>query len=317
MTARLKTSEPAKRVLRPLVLPPMRAYIRHAPGSFGKAGIWNHVLAHTWWLETTAVADTDFGARLHVDGRDIVGRYLRYFAVWEPNLTALIRERLGPGDVFVDVGANLGYFSLLASGLVGETGRVVALEVMPSIFDVLERNIEENMATNVRAVNEGAWDSESELTLFAEGDGLAGTATLFADNNDRWQRSAAGTVRVRPLSEILQPEEVAAARFIKIDVEGAEWQVLEGLLPVLEEMRPDLELAVEVSPALLAQQGHTSDDLLGLLGQQGFHAYLLENDYAAAAYLRGPVKRPARLERIAEDRETVDLVFSRIDAEML
>lgn len=74
-------------------------------------------------------------------------------------------ERLKPGDVFVDVGANIGYFSLLASKLVGPGGRVVAIEASPEVFDLLRRNLELNKAHNVRAVNVAISDREGSLQL--------------------------------------------------------------------------------------------------------------------------------------------------------
>ncbi len=182
---------------RPLLIPLLRSYVRHAPGTVGKLGLWNKVIAHTWWLETMTVARTFFGARMHVDGGDIVGRYLSYFGIWEPNLTAFIGERLKPGDVFVDVGANIGYFTLFASSLVGDEGGVVAVEVLPSVFDVLERNVRENDARNVRVLNVGAWDKEDQLQVFAEARGLAGTATLLENaeiggSGRRWESCTFG-----------------------------------------------------------------------------------------------------------------------------
>jgi FkbM family methyltransferase len=312
----VKTSTKAQRLARPLLIPLLRSYVRHAPGTVGKLGLWNKVIAHTWWLETMTVARTFFGARMHVDGGDIVGRYLSYFGIWEPNLTAFIGERLKPGDVFVDVGANVGYFTLFASSLVGDEGGVVAVEVLPSVFEVLERNVRENDARNVRVLNVGAWDKEDQLQVFAEARGLAGTATLLENTEDRWGREAMGIVPVRPLSAILHPDEVAAARFVKIDVEGAEWHALAGLMPFLRSSRDDLEFSIEISPKVLELQNHGPDELLELMRQHRFNAYILDNNYTVANYIHGSVERPVRLTTLP-DQETVDLIFSRVDAETI
>ncbi|SCF63177.1 hypothetical protein GA0115259_100393 [Streptomyces sp. MnatMP-M17] len=68
-----------------------------------------------------------FGARFAVDTQDLIQRYIYLFGVWEPHMTRWLRGRLEPGDTFVDVGANIGYYSVLASQLVGDGVKVVAI----------------------------------------------------------------------------------------------------------------------------------------------------------------------------------------------
>lgn len=79
---------------------------------------------------TTAVS-ARFGGRFTVTTSDIVQRYLYTFGAWEPHLSAWIACRLTPGDTFVDVGANIGYYTMLTSHLVGPTRHVAAIEPVP------------------------------------------------------------------------------------------------------------------------------------------------------------------------------------------
>ncbi len=113
---------PVKAILRLALILPVRSYIRFAPWIHGKLSLYNAVADHLWWLEGTVSAPTTFGATLRVNASDIVGKHLYYFGVWEPTITKWIAERLKPGDCFVDVGANLGYYTLLASKIVGQSG---------------------------------------------------------------------------------------------------------------------------------------------------------------------------------------------------
>lgn len=293
-----------------------RWYVRYAPGSVGKAAVVER------WLNAglrdcprRRRARTRFGATFAVDTQDLIQRYLYVFGLWEPHLTRWLRRRLRPGDVFVDVGANVGYYSVLASPLVGATGRVVAIEASPAFHGQLLGNARMNRCANIRAVNVAVSDHPERMTFV-----LASSRNMGANSAVPYDGLAESTFEADalPLPEILTEEEVTRARVIKVDVEGAEGAVIRGLAPVLGRMRPDVELVVEVSPARMAELGHSAGDLVETLRRSGFHVYRLANDYRAASYpgaLAGPPLLPMRW-RGPVERES-DLVFSRIDAECL
>src|SRR5262249_59237800 len=91
--------------------------------------------------------------RMAGNTRDFLQQYLYYFGVWEPDITALIKRRLRLGNCFVDIGANIGYFTLLAARQVGTTGRVVSIEASPAVYSPLTANVRRNRLTQVRALN--------------------------------------------------------------------------------------------------------------------------------------------------------------------
>jgi FkbM family methyltransferase len=301
------------RSLRRWVVPLLRAYIRYAPVSAGKRAFWTRVVnPYFAWRSHAFVASTIFGRRIAGNTRDMIQQYIYYFGVWEPNLTRWIRQRLRPGDTFVDVGANIGYYSLLASALVGPAGRVVAVEASAKNFAALRDNLRRNRATNVRARHLAASDREGPLRLFRGADYNDGESTLFPGPGSEVECE----VRAAPLSAILRPEEVRGTRLIKIDVEGAEWPVVLGMAPLLPACREDLEVILEVHPGQLAQQGKRAEDILAVFAAAGLHAYKLTNDYWALSYLPPyEDQRPRRL-RGPVERET-QLVFSRRDVEVL
>jgi len=201
---------------------------------------------------------------------------------------------------------------LLASKLVGRSGLVVAIEPSPTIFAVLRSNLARNRARNVRAVRVAASDSTGTLRLFRGPDSNIGRTTVLADEGFE----LACVVKAAPLAAILRPEEIRAARVIKIDVEGAEWSVVAGMAPLLNACRTDLEIVVEVSAERLTRQGKRPEDVLAIFLDAGFHAYTLENDYSPLSYLPPyTAKRPERL-RVPIERQ-VDVVFSRQDSELL
>jgi FkbM family methyltransferase len=227
-----------------------------------------------------------------------------------------MQQRLAPGDAVVDVGANLGYFTLLASRLVGNSGKVVAVEALPATFSALDHNLKINQVRNVRAVNCAAWDREETLTIYSRPEEHLGLTTVMTAWAEEWRLKEHSQVRAAPLSTILQPEEVRLARIVKIDVEGAEWHALLGMKSLLGSCREDLEVVVEVTPKLLEKENKTSQDFLDLMSSYGFNAYQIENDYGVESYMRREALRTPKRVRGAF-AEQADLIFSRIDAETL
>jgi len=309
--------EPSKKVLRLLVIYPLRSYFRYFPLRAGKKLLWRHLASHLWWLESKTKAKTRFGPVLEVDARDIQGRFISCFGVWEPQVTACIQARLRQGDGFIDVGANIGYYSLLAAGLVGPVGKVVAIEAVPRTFESLKRNLAANGIENVRPLNIAAWDRQQVLTMFVEPSRITGTSTLVPDRAGKWELSGRCEVRADALAKILDSEEIRLARLIKIDVEGAEWRAVSGLIPVLRTGRRDLEIIIELATDLDVE-GKTYRDVLSLFREEGFFPYLIENDYSAASHISNTtVKRPKRMEEVPAGVDEIDVIFSRSNAEAL
>jgi FkbM family methyltransferase len=289
----------ARRVLRVL-----RPYVRlqHAPA---RRALWHKFVWRLMWTEGMCRARTRFGAKLEVDASDIVGTYIAYFGVWEPNLTSWLEGRLRPGDVFVDVGANVGYFTLLASRLVGTDGGVVAIEPFPRTNAVLRRNVAANGAENVRVEQVAVWDSSAQLELFGASDRIVGGTTLDPDWAARWSLDTQITVSAEPLSKLLSDDEVARTAVLKLDVEGSELQALQGMEPLLPRLRDDVAIVLEL-------EGDAVRVATEVLARFGFEAFVIENSYAADTYLSPNVTAPRLLaDRAASHGWQVDLIFAR------
>jgi FkbM family methyltransferase len=252
-------------------------------------------------LEVTAF----FGARFEGTLGGLIVRSVFHFGVYEPNLTAWLMDRLRPGDVFADVGANVGYFSLLGAALVGESGGVVALEPAPSTFRALQENIARNGAGNVRAVNAAAYDREGTLPIFTvSSEEHAGGASIVREMGPR-----EADVVARPLAAILRHDEIARMRLIKIDVEGAEVAAVRGLMPALGRAPQSVEVVVELSAA-------TERDVRVMLEPLGFQAYVLANPSTPLEANPSASARPVRLAHgaaAAAGESVAYVVFSRED----
>ncbi|MFI6933866.1 FkbM family methyltransferase [Streptomyces sp. NPDC050287] len=262
----------------------------------------------------SATAESRFGAVFNVNTHDMIQRYLYLFGIWEPHLTHWIQGRLRPGDTFVDVGANIGYFSVLASRKVGDSGRVVAIEASTEFHMRLMENLRANECRNVRSVNSAVSHTTQKLTFYLEQ-----ATNLGATSIVRPARSPEShfEMTAEPLPAILTDDELGDARIIKIDVEGAEASVVEGLRPVLGRLRPDAELVIEVCPDRLREQGRHVDEIIDPLLHHGFHLYRLANDYGPHTYPRAVRSPVVPLRWRAPVTDNSDLVFSRVDAERL
>lgn len=247
--------------------------------------------------------------------RDIIQRFIYFFGVWEPNLTRWIGERLSPGDVFIDVGANIGYYSLLASNRVGGAGSVVAIEPSPSIFGCLVRNLALNGIRNVRTINMAVSHQEEVLSLSLGPDWNSGLTTTRTKLLEHAEFTLEAQVQAAPLGLMLTRAEIQNARLIKIDVEGAEWSVAYGMQPLLKDCHPDLEVVIEVVPEYLASRGKYPADILEIFQSAGFYPYGLPPEYMAHFYLSPNTVRPVRLHGTIE--KEVNVVFSRRNVEEL
>jgi FkbM family methyltransferase len=214
------------------------------------------------------------GAVFACSSNDLVQSCILCFGEWEPALTEFLSYRLSPTDVFVDVGAHVGYFTLLASRLVGPFGTVVAIDASVSNFLALSDNIKLNNVGNVRAVHAAVWDTRGSLVSFAGDPGNSAHASVIAEHG----MEVESQVDSFPLGDLLTEEEWKNARVIKIDVEGAETNVLRGILAG-PELSGNTELVVEISPDWLSQRGQSADTLLDAFRSRGYYVYELARSF--------------------------------------
>jgi len=134
-----------------------------------------------------------------------------------------VRAKLENGDIFVDIGANIGYYTLLASAIIGDNGKVIAVEPIPETVEALTFNLKLNKVRNVDIVNKAAWHKKGKVHMeMPKGFfGLASGVVNYKEAKSSFQ------VESIPMDELL--DSYQHIKLIKIDVEGAELQVLQGL----------------------------------------------------------------------------------------
>ena len=155
---------------------------------------------------------------------------------YEPEL-AYLEEILAPGGVFVDVGANFGVYTLVASSLVGLEGRVLAAEPTAQSFAVLQQNLELNRSSNVEAFQVALAEANSKSWLNYGWDPVGNWLSQNGGEGEG-EGDQGEEVRTESLDQILEDAGVDHVDAIKIDVEGAEERVLRGAIRCLTNLRP-------------------------------------------------------------------------------
>ena len=236
------------------------------------------------WRPLEFKAKSKYGATLNLSLSDMVQRYIFFFGCWEPETSNYIANSLSSDDIFVDIGANIGYYSLLASRKVGDCGKVYAIEASPSIFQKLRNNIELNGTNNIVALNCAVCDRRRTVSVFLHAADNIGATTIIPEIGRERQAAIEACVEGHPLGEIVPPDDLQRARMIKIDVEGAEWLVLAGMREFLHRLSDRTEILIETNAAALSACGASVSALVELLAQARFHPYVIE--YDEDSYLR-------------------------------
>jgi len=196
------------------------------------------------------VARTRSGMTMELDSRDLVSQTILMTGMWDPKVTAFVDGNLHPGDVFIDVGAHVGYCSLLASRAVGAEGKVIAVEPNPPTIARLERNIRLNHADNIVVRKVASTDAETTLRFFQAGVENTGRSSV---NQNHARGGSEISVAGVPLDRMVQSLGLSRVDLVKIDVEGAEMQVLAGMTDILARYRP--KIVVELRFEFLENMG--------------------------------------------------------------
>ncbi len=263
------------------------AYLRHCPVERGK---WRLMRLVGPFL----LVELEPALFIRPLGLSIVEVEIIRRGMFEPETVHAFAALLAPGMTVLDVGANVGQFTLVAARRVGPSGRVHAFEPTPELAAHILRNLDLNGLENV-AVNAIAVSDE------------AGRATLhLVQPDDPGENSivdpspGARTLEVPTvtLDGYIAEHEVGRVDVIKIDIEGAEIPALRGAPGLLSGDESPV-LVLEFHPKTLAFSGHTPDDLLGLLNSHGYAFYPIAayGLHTHDPYLNGIAAKPEHMDR--------------------
>jgi FkbM family methyltransferase len=201
------------------------------------------------------------GQKMFLDPLDVL--YLSVDGVHEPFMTEWVRNEIRKCDVVLDIGAHIGYYTLIFAKAVGEEGKVVAFEPTPENFAILKKNIELNGHKNVTAVQKAVSNVTGSALFYTSEDFPA--VNSLRDSFGLKQSIRVETLRLDDYFTGL-PERVD---FIKMDIEGAEAAAFQGMKGLLAR-NPSVKIMAEFCPKYFALFGIDPRDFLGSLTREGF-----------------------------------------------
>ena len=183
--------------------------------------------------------------------------------------TKIIREEIHEGDIVIDVGANIGYYTLIFAQLVGSSGKVFAFEPEPKNFEILRKNIEINNYQNIIAEQKIVSDESGMTKLFIAEQGIVG-------HRINQQKSSQKFIEVESIildNYIKKLNLDNKINFIKIDVEGSEPKVLEGAKEIMQKSN-QLKIFTEFNREAVEEYGIEPKEMIDLFYRNGFKIYL-------------------------------------------
>lgn len=200
---------------------------------------------------------------------DVIERTLLTTGHWDPIVEQVLQSCVQPGDTFMDVGANIGYFSLLASQLVGETGRVVSFEPSARALSRLTAHLCLNQCSNVTVCSQAMGEAcGSEQLNWAPSSNIGGSTIARGIPSQGYSEQIA----VRRLDDVCREMQLAPS-FLKIDVEGFELFALRGAEDTLRKFHPIV--VCELTNRFLVDHGQSGSEMLQFMRGLGYEAWLI------------------------------------------
>ena len=200
-----------------------------------------------------------FGYKLYLDPDDHL-----LLAINEYPIHSVLKKIIHHGDTVIDVGANIGVLTLFFRNLVGNEGMIYSFEPNPTAFSVLKKNINENNLTNVQIENTAVSNTNGKISFEMHS---SITNSRIAKNHEDGI-----TVDCVSIDEYFIGNKMKKINFAKIDTEGYDLTVLEGMTKIIQ-LNPDLKIMIEYHTRLLQEAGIRPKDLLKFLRQQNFKIY--------------------------------------------
>lgn len=231
-----------------------------------------------YYREKTLLQDNPkvniFGNEMFLQNFGYVSISLAKHGWYEKAVTEYVKKTLKQGEWVLDVGANIGYYTLIFASLVGAQGKVFAFEPEPSNFKILSKNTEINGYENIVLENYAVSDKNGSTKLYLSKKS-AGSHKIYSSPSVSKENVSVDLISLDSyfFKNHVNPDKIS---FVKMDVEGSEYGVLKGMKSLLKK-RDNLKLILEFDPRQIIEFGSTPKSLVNLLQQYGFQFSIVNN----------------------------------------
>ena len=211
------------------------------------------------------------GQKMYLDENDSLR--LSINGIYEPKETEVVKKEIKKGYTVLDIGANIGYYTLIFAKLVGLEGKVYAFEPDPKNFEILKKNVQINNYKNVVLIQKAVSDRNGEINLVLEENNTAGH-NIRSDNTDGMNTI---NVDMTSLDEYFKNFD-GNIDFIKMDVEGSEFGVIKGMKSLLARSK-NVKIMTEFDPFFIKKFGVVPEEFLDSFLQNHFKFYDLKKSH--------------------------------------
>jgi FkbM family methyltransferase len=247
-----------------------RLYTFYFPFNRGKGRIFAAAKKFSRTLPRSVVTETKDGRRFDVGFRDWAEDSIYFLGTYENFCTETVKKYIGRGDVCLDVGANMGWYSTLFRDICGAEGAVHSFEPVPQTFAELEKNVALNGSPpNVFLNNFGLGDEEKETEIYLFDDLPSGHASLAPGKTHSAQ---AILINIKTLDSYLEMRKIKQVDFVKVDVEGAEMMFLRGAKKLFEQPKAPV-IFMEMALGTTKEFGYKPNDLIEFIKNQATYDF--------------------------------------------
>lgn len=226
--------------------------------------------------EKHACIYTIYGTKMYLNPDDsVISKFLNLHLYWEKEESEFFKNQINDGMKVVDIGANIGYFTLLFSKWVGQNGKVYSFEPELSNFDLLKKNINANNFSNIIFHKKAISNYDGDVSLYLSEKNIGDHRLFnFQALNDNYSRKSI-KVECSKLDSIISEKD--KIDLIKMDIQGAEFLALDGMQETLNKNR-DILLLTEFWPYAIEKSGHSPEEFLEKLKQFSFEIFVFDNN---------------------------------------
>lgn len=221
----------------------------------------------------TRIICYDQDLRIKLDLDEWIQQHIYFLGYFDHYGVLCLKNNLKEGDVFIDAGANIGSYTLIAAKQVGSTGRVFAFEPAGEIYNRLYENFTLNEYENVKAEKKALLDKNMTIDLFLAKKINLGMSSIYHHDTESGRVEKVEAVK---LDDYVNNQNIKRIDLLKIDVEGSEMYALKGMQKTLEKHKP--KILIELKEENHFQSDHSINEIISYLNDMGYEQWIIDDE---------------------------------------